>query len=323
MIFKKSVKKSLFLAVFFAFAAALSAQDFWFSPEEQNDQYEEPVETIRVFTIPEEIPVQEEEPQEETFEQQPAQQLEQLPELEPTKLEQQQDFQPIEQPFELPEPVAEEVTEQQSEPIAEEEAQPEPIAEQQPEEQPEETSEESEEKHTYEALALIRYKNSDTVSFRIKVAYIPKPYILAVSLSAGYTDYKLLQPFYFGAFLEPHVGIPQKEFPYKYEMNGSPISGPLIIGGKLYMPFGICVFPFQENIEFFVELAPGITLNMMWNSKFGNDTITSKLYPAFYGALKTGVAYRGFTFFIEGNYDAILGFGVSAGIGYSINFNMN
>ena len=200
-------------------------------------------------------------------------------------------------------------------------AQSEPPVPQPTEQNNEEQSveEQAEEKHTYEALALIRYKNTDTISFRLKVSYIPKPYILGVSFAAGYTDYKLLQPFYFGAFLEPHVGIPQKQFPYEYEMNGSSLSGPLIVGGKLYMPFGICVFPFQENIEFFVEFEPGLSLNMMWNSKFGKDTITSKLYPAFYGALRTGASFKGFSFFIEGNYDAILGFGVSAGLGYSIN----
>ena len=180
-----------------------------------------------------------------------------------------------------------------------------------------------EEKHEYEALALIRYKNTDTITFKLKVSYIPKPYILGISLAAGYLDYKLLQPFYFGGFLEPHVGIPQKEFPYKYELNGAAIKGPLIIGGKLYAPFGICVFPFQENIEFFVEIAPGISLNKMWNTKFGAESISSRMFAAFYASLRTGVSYKGFSFFIEGNYDAILGFGVSAGIGYSINFDLS
>ena len=317
MIFKKSFKKSLFVAAFFGVAAVLCAQDF-----------EEP---IRLFSYPAET----------TYESQ------EQPEPEPIEVEQEEIQEQISVPVEEPlwaipveQPEPESVPEVQpevesetqpetepEEPEVQPKPQPEPQPEPEPEPQPEQTAEEqpaeSTEKQTYEALALIRYKNSVTVSFRLKVSYIPKPYIVAISLSAGYTDYKLLQPFYFGGFLEPHVGIPQKEFPYKYELNGEPLAGPLIIGGKLYMPFGICVFPFQENIEFFVELAPGITLNMMWNSKFGNDTITSKLYPAFYGALKTGVAYRGFTFFIEGNYDAILGFGVSAGIGYSINFNMN
>ena len=189
-------------------------------------------------------------------------------------------------------------------------------------EEEEEQSEENE-KHVYEALALIRYKNTDSINFKLKVSYIPKPYILGVSLSFGFTEYKLIQPFYFGGVLEPHVGFPQKKFPYKYELGGAAINGPLIIGGKLYAPFGICVFPFQENIEFYVEFAPGLSLNMMWDAKFGKDAITSKLYPAFYGALRTGFAYKGFTFFMEGNYDAILGFGVSAGIGYSLNFNVS
>ena len=191
-----------------------------------------------------------------------------------------------------------------------------------PEEIPEETPEE-EEKHEYEGLALIRYKNTDTISFKIKVSYIPKPYILGISFAAGFTEYRLIQPFYFGGFLEPHVGIPQKAFPYKYELGGTELNGPLIVGGKIYAPFGICVFPFQENIEFFAEIAPGISANMMWNSKVGKDSITSKVFPAFYASLRTGASWKGFSFFIEGNYDAILGFGVSAGFGYSLNFDLS
>lgn len=196
---------------------------------------------------------------------------------------------------------------------------PEPIAE--PEMPAEAEQTEEPEKHEYEALAMIRYKNTDSISFRLKASYIPKPYILGLSISAGYTAYRMIQPFYFGGYLEPHIGIPQKSFPYKYEMEGAAITGPLIIGGKLYAPFGICVFPFQRNIEVFIEIEPGITFDMLWNTKFGKNAITSKLYPAFYAAIRTGATFKGFSAFLEGNYDAVLGFGVSIGIGYSFNLD--
>ena len=196
---------------------------------------------------------------------------------------------------------------------------PEPIAE--PEMPAEAEQTEEPEKHEYEALAMIRYKNTDSISFRLKASYIPKPYILGLSISAGYTAYRMIQPFYFGGYLEPHIGIPQKSFPYKYEMEGAAITGPLIIGGKLYAPFGICVFPFQRNIKVFIEIEPGITFDMLWNTKFGKNAITSKLYPAFYAAIRTGATFKGFSAFLEGNYDAVLGFGVSIGIGYSFNLD--
>ena len=173
-------------------------------------------------------------------------------------------------------------------------------------------------KHKYEALAMIRYKNTDAIGFRIKGSVAPGPYILGTSFAAGYTAYKLIQPFYFGGYLEPHIGFPQKDFPYKYQMNGSDISSPLIVGGKLYVPFGICVFPFQKNIEFFVDIAPGIVVNMLWNTKFGGNAITSKLFTGFYGAIRTGATYKNFSVFLEGNFDAVVGFGVSIGIGYNI-----
>ena len=187
-----------------------------------------------------------------------------------------------------------------------------------PEEQPKQEPAKEKETHKYEALAMIRYKNNDTVSFRLKGSIAPGPYILGLAFSSGYTAYKLIQPFYFGGFIEPHIGFPQKNFPYKYQMDGSSISSPLIVGGKLYVPFGICVYPFQRNIEFFVDIAPGITMNMLWNRQFGKKSISSRLFTGFYGAIRTGASYKNFSVFLEGTYDAVTGFGVSLGIGYNL-----
>ncbi len=189
----------------------------------------------------------------------------------------------------------------------------------------EETVEEQETedgKKLYEALAMIRYKNSDTIGFRLKGTVAPGPYILGASFAAGYTAYRFIQPFYFGGFLEPHFDFPQKDFPYKYSIAGSEISSPIIVGGKIYFPFGICVYPFQKNIELFVEFSPGISMNMIWNGKFDNS-ITSKMYSGFYGSLRTGATYKNFVAFIEGNYDAVMGFGFSLGIGYNLNIVFN
>ncbi len=220
------------------------------------------------------------------------------------------------EPAESPEPAEPEEPAESAEPAES----PEPIEPTEPNTQAESPKPPAQsDEGKYEALAMLRYKNSDTISFKFKVSYIPKPYILGLSLSGGYSCYTMLQPFYFGGYIEPHLGIPQKKFPFTYEQNGKPIPSPLIVGGKIYFPFGICVFPFKKNIEFYAELEPGLALNLLWNTKFGKDAITSKVYPAFYGAFKTGVTYKGFTGFIEGNYDAILGFGFSIGIGYNIN----
>lgn len=170
--------------------------------------------------------------------------------------------------------------------------------------------------------ALLRYKNADTVGFRLKGTFIPNPYIIGANFAVGYTNNTLMQPFFFGAYLEPHLGFPQKDFPYKYSQNGNPLSSPLIAGGKIYLPFGITVYPFQENIELFVDLAPGFVINTLWNAKFGKDGITSKLYPGFYGSLQTGMVYKNFCIYMEGNFDAVLGFGFGFGVGYNLNFVM-
>ena len=190
------------------------------------------------------------------------------------------------------------------------------------EENEEEITEEDDGKQLYEALAMIRYKNSDAISFRLKGSVTPGPYILGVSLAAGYTAYRIIQPFYFGGFLEPHIGFPQKDFPYKYSLDGAAISSPIIVGGKVYFPFGVCVFPFQKNIEVFIDFSPGIAMNVLWNAKF-DKSISSKLYAGFYGALRTGANYKNFSVYIEGNYDAVLGFGFSIGVGYNLNIIFN
>lgn len=172
-----------------------------------------------------------------------------------------------------------------------------------------------------DALTMLRYKDVNTINLRLKTEVIPSPYIIGINFAAGYTDYKLLQPFYFAGYIEPYIGFPQKDFPYQYEMHGEPLSSPKIFGMKIYAPFGICVYPFQKNIEFFVDVSPGIVLNNIWNSKLGKNRITSRCYPAFCAALHAGATYQNVSVFVEGNYDAILGFGFSIGVGYNFNFN--
>ena len=310
-------KKLIFLPLIFIFVTGLSfAQNY-----NDLDELEEMIDRLK----------QEQEEKQKQQEEQAAQEEPELPEVQ--ELEEAGDSDEVE--FLLPEeepsvpeepqtepelpPVIEPAPEPEIPEIPAEEPQTQPELEQTTEPEPEQPEES--EKHEYEALAMIRYKNTDSISFRLKASYIPKPYILGLSISAGYTAYRMIQPFYFGGYLEPHIGIPQKSFPYKYEMEGAAFTGPLIIGGKLYAPFGICVFPFQRNIEVFIEIEPGITFDMLWNTKFGKNAITSKLYPAFYAAIRTGATFKGFSAFLEGNYDAVLGFGVSIGIGYSFNLD--
>ncbi len=320
-------KKLIFLPLLFIFVTGLSfAQNY-----NDLDELEEMINRLKQEQEEKQKPQEEQAAQEEP-ELPEVQELEEagdsdefeflLPEEEPSAPEEPQ-TEPELPPVIEPEPVQPVEPQQIPEPI--QPVEPEPIAEPEMPAEPEQPAEaeqtEEPEKHEYEALAMIRYKNTDSISFRLKASYIPKPYILGLSISAGYTAYRMIQPFYFGGYLEPHIGIPQKSFPYKYEMEGAAITGPLIIGGKLYAPFGICVFPFQRNIEVFIEIEPGITFDMLWNTKFGKNAITSKLYPAFYAAIRTGATFKGFSAFLEGNYDAVLGFGVSIGIGYSFNLD--
>lgn len=170
-----------------------------------------------------------------------------------------------------------------------------------------------------ETKTVLRYKNNDSVIIRARGSVLPKPYLAGISVNAGYINYTMLQPFFLGGVVEGFLGFPSPSFPYKYKIEGQVIAGPKFAGAKIYVPLGICLYPFVNDLEFFADLDIGIGLNWLWNVRFGNYCVTSNCFPAFFGGLKVGVNYKSLSVFMEGDYDAAVGFTFSIGAGYTIN----
>ena len=152
--------------------------------------------------------------------------------------------------------------------------------------------------------------------------FLPKPHLLNIDVSAGYINNILLHPFYLGAHFTWSLGLPDKNFPHEYEIDGERIKSPLLVSFALGIPFGIILTPFEANrdIELSAEVNLGSALHYMWNRKFGGQTISSHVYPSFVGSLALGVGWKGLTFRVHGDYDTQLGFMFSMNLGYTLNF---
>lgn len=152
--------------------------------------------------------------------------------------------------------------------------------------------------------------------------FLPKPHVMSLDLSVGYINNILLHPFYLGGHFTWSVGFPDKNFPYTYQIKNEIIGSPLMLTFALGIPFGIILTPFEANrdIEISAEVNLGSALHYMWNRKFGRESISSHIYPAFVGSLALGVGWKGFTFRIHGDYDTQLGFMFSMNLGYTFTF---
>ncbi len=152
--------------------------------------------------------------------------------------------------------------------------------------------------------------------------FLPHPHLVGIDLSAGYLNNILLHPFYLGAHFTWSVGLPDKDFPYEYEVYGKKVASPLLLSFALGIPFGIILTPFEANrdIELSAEVNLGSALHYLWNREFGSKTISSHVYPAFVGSLALGVGWRGLTLRVHGDYNTQLGFMFSMNLGYTFTF---
>jgi len=161
-------------------------------------------------------------------------------------------------------------------------------------------------------------KSGHEVVFDGSFAVLPEPYTMAVSLGAGYKNYDLIRPFYFGGEMEPFFGFPQDNFPYSYKLRGGSIKSPKLCGVKIYVPAGFAFMPFNNDVEVFAEVLTGSSLCWLWDGMFGDSYITSKVFPSMYVAAKVGAGWRNFGLALRGEYDTILRFSFSADLSYHI-----
>lgn len=147
------------------------------------------------------------------------------------------------------------------------------------------------------------------------ITFPPQPFSLEITLDLGYENFNLLSPFYFGGMITPFLALPSENFPFKYKEKGTLLSSPYFTGAKIYMPMGFIFYPFEDEIFAYAELDFGMTLNVIWNGQLGEKIVTSDPFSAFYTAAKVGLGWRFLHLTVSGNYDALMGFSYSFGIG--------
>ena len=162
------------------------------------------------------------------------------------------------------------------------------------------------------------YKKGHEIVFDAGFSILPSPYIFDVSLGIGYKNYDLIKPFYFGGEIEPFLGFPKSGFPYSYSISGNSIDSPFMLGAKIYVPLGFAIVPYNNDVEFFGEVLAGTSLCMLWDRKFGSESITTKIYPTMYVAARVGVGWKFINVSIRGEYDTILQFSMSANVGFNV-----
>ena len=91
-----------------------------------------------------------------------------------------------------------------------------------------------------------------------------------------------------------------------------------MLGTKIYVPLGFAIVPYNNDVEFFGEVLAGTSLCMLWDRKFGSESITTKIYPTMYVAARVGVGWKFINVSIRGEYDTILQFSMSANVGFNV-----
>lgn len=163
------------------------------------------------------------------------------------------------------------------------------------------------------------FKDGHGILANAGIHFMSDPNLLEISLPVGYRNYDLIRPFYFGGTVEPYFSIPDKEYPFNYTVGGEKMKSPSLVGTKIYVPAGFCIYPLRNSLEIYTEMGLGISLNQLWNRKLGSKLIHTKVYPAFFGNLKVGAAWDFLNLSLCANYDAILGISFGAEIGAIVN----
>lgn len=163
------------------------------------------------------------------------------------------------------------------------------------------------------------FKDGHGVLVNTGINRLKAPYKFEISLPAGYRNYDLIQPFYFGGSVEFCLGFPGDTYPYKYYDIYGNLRNPELVSIKMYAPIGFCLYPLKNSLEVYAETGVGINIHSLWNGEIGGQGVSSKLFPAFYGNIKAGLAWDFINISLCGSYDAILGFSYGIEVGVILN----
>ena len=166
------------------------------------------------------------------------------------------------------------------------------------------------------------YKKGHQIFIDPYAATTPNPFTFAVGLDAGYKNFTLVKPLYFGGGLRLHFSPDWGSYPYTYRYvdTGDKLPNPYYVGGIIFGTVGLAVRPWKNDVTIFVDLNPGFSMQFIWNGKFGSKAITSDLFCSFNISTRLGMEYKRFNVAAIVEYDALRKFTAGLELGWSINF---
>ena len=163
-----------------------------------------------------------------------------------------------------------------------------------------------------------------SVDLMVGTTYLPAPFTTSLDAQLGYSNSFLLHPFSFGLLWRSSWGFPQINFPYIYHHGAVQYDPPLLVSWVLEVPFGLAFAPWDSGLEIHTEMAFGFAMHELWNRRLGNQAVTAGMssglfHGSFVAALTMGVAWRGMTLKLSGEWDSELGWSGQVALGYSFN----
>ena len=148
---------------------------------------------------------------------------------------------------------------------------------------------------------------------------LKSPYSINFSITGGYLNYDLIQPFYFGGLSRACLGLPNSDFPYTYRDSTGVLKNPNLLTFYFGTPFGFAIYPLKNSLELYIETNMGLTLFKIWNGNIGINSMASQFFPSFSMELKIGAAWDFINLSLCGNYDFIQGLTFRVEFGALIN----
>lgn len=163
------------------------------------------------------------------------------------------------------------------------------------------------------------YKDGHGILADVGIKTQKKPYLFDLSLTTGYYNYDILQPFYFGGIISGSIGFPVSDFPYKYHTESATINSPVYVDLFFGIPFGFSIYPWRNSVELYVEIDNGLGLVKLWNGGFGQQSVAGKFYSIYELKVKIGAAWDFLNLSLCGNYDIMKGVSFEVQLGVIIN----
>lgn len=166
------------------------------------------------------------------------------------------------------------------------------------------------------------YKEGQQIYVNPFIGTTPDPFSLSMGIDSGYKNFNLVKPLYFGGGWRLNFSPAWGSYPYtyRYRDTGDKLPNPYFVGAFFYGTVGLAVRPWKNNIILFADLNPGLSMQMIWNGKFGSKGITSDIFCAFCINSRLGMEYKRFNAAIFVEYDFLRKFTAGLELGWAINF---